>query len=42
MYDVSADGQRFFMAERISEARTSQLILVENLFEVLRERFHSP
>jgi serine/threonine-protein kinase len=42
MYDVSPDGQRFFMAERPSGAGTSQLILVENLFEVLRERFRSP
>lgn len=37
MYDVSADGERFIML-RVKDVELSAVVLVQNFFEVLRQR----
>ncbi|MDA2925240.1 hypothetical protein MYX65_11435 [Acidobacteria bacterium AH-259-L09] len=37
-YDVSADGQRFVMVERLEQASSSVIRVVQNWFEEFRER----
>ena len=39
MYDVSPDDQRFVMLRIAAEFGSSELILVDNWFEELRQRF---
>jgi hypothetical protein len=43
MYDVTPDGQRFIMIERVkSETTTRQINIVLNWFEELTERVPRP
>jgi len=37
-YDVSADGQRFLMVQRASNAATARIVVVENWFEEMRAK----
>ncbi|MEE8279129.1 MAG: hypothetical protein V3R55_00320, partial [Alphaproteobacteria bacterium] len=38
VYDVTPDGERFVMIRNLARQEASELIVVENLFEELRER----
>ena len=37
-YDVSGDDRRFVFARRAGGSATDELVVIENFFEILRER----
>ena len=40
-WDVTADGERFIMIKAPEDGLPRRLVMVQNFFEVLRERFEN-